>query len=98
MTPAEMRQTVVDEARWWANQPAYSGSAHPWVTFFEQLPDDDQMLVMLSGRYRDANAFRNRFRNLAVNQFSVWNMTCRIFEKLSKMPPRTDWASDPREH
>ena len=60
MTPAEMREVLLEEALWWANQPAHSGSAHPWVTFFEQLPEDDQMLVMLSGMYQDANAFRNR--------------------------------------
>jgi hypothetical protein len=97
MTPAEMRDVLLDEARWWANQPAHAGSAHPWVTFFEQLPEDDQMLVMLSGMYQDANAFRNRSRDRGVNQFSTWNMTCRIFEKLSKMPPPPDRGSDTRE-
>jgi hypothetical protein len=58
MTPAEMREVLLDEARWWANQPAHAGSAHPWVTFFEQLPEDDQMLVMLSGMYQGANVLR----------------------------------------
>jgi hypothetical protein len=47
MTPAEMREVLLDEARWWANQPAHSGTAHPWVTFFEQLPEDNRMLVTL---------------------------------------------------
>jgi hypothetical protein len=97
MTPAEMREVLLEEALWWANQPAHSGSAHPWVTFFEQLPEDDQMLVMVSGMYQDANAFRNRSRDLEINQFSTWNMTCRMFEKLSKTPPRPDRASDTHE-
>jgi hypothetical protein len=96
MTPAEMREVLLEEARLWANQPAHSGSADGWVTFFEQLPEDDQMLVIFSGMYQDANAFRNRARDLRVDQFSLWNMTCRILEKLSKMPPRPDKAPDYR--
>ena len=87
MNPPEMRELLLEEARWWANHPAHSGTAHGWVTFFAQLPEDDQMLDMLSGMYEDANAFRNRPRDLRVDQFSLWNMTCRILEKLSKMPP-----------
>ena len=92
-----MRELLLEEARWWANQPAHSGTAHGGVTFFEQLPDDDQMLVMPSERYQDANAFRNRPRDLGVYAISVWNMTCRIYEKLSKMPARVDRASDTPE-
>ena len=71
MTPAEMREVLLDEARWWANQPAHSGTAQRWVTFFEQLPDDNRMLVTLSGMYQDANAYRNRPRDLRVDQFIV---------------------------
>jgi hypothetical protein len=95
MTPAEMREVLLEEARWWANQPAHSGTAHGWVTFFEQLPEDHQMLVVLAGMYQDANAFRNRASDLAVNQFSVWNTTCRIFEKLSKIRPPPDQEDYP---
>src|SRR5438552_3504257 len=98
MTPAEMRELLLEEARWWANQPAHSGTAHPWVAFIEQLPEDNRMLVVLSGMYQDANAYRNRPRDLRVNQFSVWNMTCRIIEKASEMPPWPDGSSDTREH
>ena len=53
MTPAEMREVLLEGARWWANQPAHSGSAQRWVTFFEQLPEDNQMLVGLSGGFQD---------------------------------------------
>jgi len=56
MTPAEMHAALLEEARWWANQPAHSGSAHGWVTFFEQLPEDDPLLVMLAGEDADADA------------------------------------------
>jgi hypothetical protein len=54
------------------------------------------MLVVLSGFYEDANAFATG-PAILKSTFSVWNMTCRIFEKLSKMPPRPDRPSDPRE-
>ena len=97
MTPAEMRELLLEEARWWANQPAHSGKAHGWVTFFEQLQDDNRMLVTLSGMYQDANAYRNRPRDLRVNQFSAWNMICRIIEKASEWPPWPDGSSDTRE-
>ena len=97
MTPAEVREVLLEEARWWANQPAHSGTAHWWVEFFEQLPDDDRMLVMLCDMYQDANAFRNRPRDLGAYGFSVWNMTCRIYEKLSKMPAGPDRSSDTPE-
>jgi hypothetical protein len=97
VTPAEMREVLLDEARWWANQPARAGSAHPWVTFFEQLPEDNRMLVVLSGMYQDANAYRNRPRDPKVNQFSVWNMTCRLIEKAGEMPPWPDRSSDTHE-
>jgi hypothetical protein len=70
MTPAEMREALVEEARWWANQPAHSGSAQRWVTFFEQLPDDNQMLVGLSGEFQDPDAFPNR-TDLEVPAFPV---------------------------
>jgi hypothetical protein len=98
MTPAEMRAVLLEEARWRASQPAHSGSAHVWVTFFEQLPEEDQMLVILSGMYQDANAFRNRAGDLGVHPSSVWNMTCRILEKLSKMPARPDRVPGKGEH
>jgi hypothetical protein len=55
------------------------------------------MLVTLSGMYQDANAYRNRPRDLRVNQFSVWNMTCRIIEKAGEMPPWPDRSSDTHE-
>jgi hypothetical protein len=96
MTPAEVREVLLEEARWWANQPAHAGTAHGWVRFFEELPEDDQMLVMLSGMYPDANAFRNRIDYVGIYAFSVWNMTCRAVGKLSKTPPRPDRASDTR--
>jgi hypothetical protein len=87
MTPAEMREVLLEEARWWGNQPAHSGSAHGWVTFFEQLPEDDQMLVGLSDGFQDPNAFRFHDRaDLGVPAFSVWNMLCNILQKLSQEP------------
>ena len=97
MTPAEMREVLLDEARWWPNQPAHSGTAHGWVTFFQQLPEDNRMLVTLSGMYQDANAYRNRPRDLRVDQFSSWNMICRIIEKASEWPPWPDGSSDTHE-
>ena len=87
MTPAEMRELLLEEARWWANQPAHSGTAQRWVTFFEQLPEDDQMLVGLSGGFEDPDAFAFRKRaDLGAPPFSVWNMFCNILQKLSKEP------------
>jgi hypothetical protein len=87
MTPAEMRELLLEEARWWANQPAHSGrTAQRWVAFFEQLPDDDRMLVGLSDGF-DPNAFRFRNRvDLATPAFSAWNMFCNILQKLSQEP------------
>jgi hypothetical protein len=56
------------------------------------------MLVMLSGMYQDANAFRNRAGDLGVHPSSVWNTTCRILQKLSKMPARPDRVPGKGEH
>jgi hypothetical protein len=56
MTPEEMREVLLEEARWWANKPEHAESAARWVTFFEQLAEDDPMLVLLAGEYQDANA------------------------------------------
>ena len=73
MTPAEMREELLEGARWWANQPAHSGSAQRWVTFSEQLPENNQMLVGLSDGFQDPDAFRNR-ADIGALAFSVWNM------------------------
>ena len=86
MTPAEMHEALLEEARWWANQPAHSGTAQRWVTFFEQLPEDNPMLVGLSDGF-DPNAFRFRNRvDLPTTAFSAWNMFCNILQKLSQEP------------
>jgi hypothetical protein len=90
MTPEEMREVLLEEARWWANKPEHAESAARWVPFFEQLAEDDPMLVLLAGEDPDANAFRNRARDLGINQFSVWNMTCNILQKLSQR-----WTAPP---
>jgi hypothetical protein len=87
MTPEETREVLLDEARWWADSADYSESAAAWVTFFEQLPEDDPLLVLLAREYLDANAFRDR---AGVHQFTVWNMTCNILQKWSQR-----WAASP---
>ena len=94
MTPAEVREVLLEEARWRANQPAHSGSSQRWVTFFEQLPEDNQMLVGLSGGFEDPDAFRNR-TDLEVPAFSVWNMYCNILQRLSQEPAIPRWPDRP---
>jgi hypothetical protein len=79
MTPEEMRDVLLEEARWWANKPEHAESAARWVMYFEQLPEDDPMLVLLAGEDQNAKAFRASHRH----RFTVWNMTCNILQKLS---------------
>jgi hypothetical protein len=87
MTPEETREVLLNEARWWADRPEHSESAARWATFFQRLPEDDPMLVLLAREYREANAFQNR---AGVRQYTVWNMTCNILQKWSQR-----WTASP---
>jgi hypothetical protein len=86
MTPEEMRQVLLEEARWWADKPEHSEAAAKWVTFFEQLPEDNAFLRGLASEYEDADAFRSTWRRPQLDQF-LWNALCGIFEKASQTPP-----------
>jgi hypothetical protein len=71
MTPKEMREVLLEEARWWTDQPKHAESAARWVTYFEQLPEDDPMLALLAPEYVPSH----------IHPFTVWNMYCTILQK-----------------
>jgi hypothetical protein len=96
MTPVEVREVLVEDARWWASrrdlEPAMLERAREWLAFFEQLYEDDPVLVMFSVRYQNVNAFRHSHQR-AAGAFGKWNMYCRILQKLSQtsaIPRRPD--------
>jgi hypothetical protein len=89
MTPAELHEDLVETARWWASVPLFSERARKWVVFFEQLPDDEPLLVVISRRYQDAHVFRD----WSVREgFDVWNECCTALEGIIRPrdpePPR----------
>jgi hypothetical protein len=94
MTPAELHEDLVETARWWAGVPLFSERARKWVAFFEQLPEDEPLLVVISGRHQDTHVFRD----WSVREgFDVWNEFCTgldgIIRPRDPEPPRPGSSS-----
>jgi hypothetical protein len=74
---------------WWASREDPE-QARKWIAFFEQLPEDNPLLVRLSSEYTDADAFHYR----QVNRASSWKITCTLVQKSTEwempLPPRPD--------
>lgn len=81
MTPAELHGDLVETARWWASDPLFSERARKWVAFYEQLPGDEPLLVVISRRYQDEDA--NVFLDWSAREgFDVWNELCTGLEAI----------------